>query len=73
MEFVLKVDEKGRENKENLRAASKLSTTVPHPGNCKQNVPVALAIFVPSTRATILKYFPNAQDFADLLHLISTW
>ena len=68
-----RVHEKDRENSVNLRAAPKLSTTVLHPGNCKQSVPVALAIFDPSTRAAILKYFPAAQDSADFIHLISTW
>ena len=29
-----------------------------HPGNCKQSVPVALAIFHPSTSAAIKNYFP---------------
>ena len=68
-----RVHEKDMENKAHFRAAPKLSTTVLHPGNCKQSVPVAQAIFVPSSRAPILKYFPNAQDSADFLHLISTW
>ena len=71
--LLYRVHEKDIENKAHLRAASKLSTKVLHPGNCKQSVPVALAIFDPSTRAAILKYFPNAQDSADFLHLISTW
>ena len=68
-----RVHEKDLENGASLRAALKLSTTVLHPGNCKQNVPVALAIFDPSTIAAILKYFPEAQDSADFLSLISTW
>ena len=68
-----RVHEEDRKNESNLRAAPKLTTTALHPGNCKQSVPVALAIFDPSTRAAILKYFPNAQDSADFIHLIYTW
>ena len=71
--LLYKVDEKDRENKAHFRAAPKLSTKVLYPGNYKQSVPVVLAIFDPSTRAAILKYFPNAQDSADFRHLISTW
>ena len=63
-----KFHEKDKENKANLRAAPKLPTTVLHPGNCKQSVPAAMAIFVPSTRAAILKYFTNAQDSADFFY-----
>lgn len=57
----------------NLKAAPKLSSQVLHPGNSKQSVPVALAIFDPSTRAAILNYFPQAQDSAGFLNLIFTW
>ena len=57
----------------NLRAAPKLTKTVLHPGNCKQSVPVALAVFDPTTRAAILQYCPLAQDAADFLKLFHTW
>ena len=56
-----------------MRAAPKLSKTVLHPGNCKQSVPVALAIFDTSTKAAILKYYPQAQDSADFINLFHTW
>ena len=68
-----RVHEKDMENSSNLRAAPKLTTKVLHPGNCKQSVPTALAIFDPSTRAALLKYFPAAQDAADFIHLMYTW
>ena len=67
------VHEKDAECQGNLRAAPKLSKTVLHPGNCKQSVPVPLAIFDPSTRAAILKYFPQVQDSADFINLFHTW
>lgn len=68
-----RVHEKDQQNQANIRSAPKLSSQVLHPGNCKQSVPVALAIFDPSTIASILKYFPSAQDSADFLQLFNTW
>lgn len=56
-----------------LRSAPKLSASVLHPGNCKQSVPVALAIFDPTTIAAIRKYFPEREDAAGFLHLINVW
>ena len=67
------VHDKDSECQANLRAAPKLSKSVLHPGNCKQSVPTALAIFDPSTRAAVLKYYPQAQDAADFLNLFHTW
>ena len=55
------VHEKDAECQGNLRAASKLSKTVLHSRNNKQSVPVALAIFDPSTRAAILKCVPQSK------------
>ena len=60
--------EKDAECQAKLRAGPKLSKTILHPGNCKQSVSVALTIFDPSTRAAILKYFPQVQDS---LHFIN--
>ena len=68
-----KVREKDMECQANLRAAPKLSANVLHPGNCKQNVPVALAIFDPSTIAAIKHYFPDSVDSAEFLDLMNTW
>ena len=41
----------------NLRKAPKIARKVLHPGNCKQNVSVALTIFHESTTATLTSYF----------------
>ena len=68
-----RVHEEDRKRSGNLRAATKLTPTVLHPGNCKQNVPTALAVFDPSTIASIRLYFRGAQDSADFLNLIYTW
>ena len=46
-----KVREKDMDCQANLRAAPKLQANAVHPGNCKQNNRVALAIFDPSTIA----------------------
>ena len=58
----------------NLRAAPELSAKVLHPGNCKQNVPVALAIFSRSTATGIRHHFPDkADDAASFLHIVDVW
>ena len=53
------IHEKDAKLQAHLKAAQKLTSTVLHPGNCKQNVPVALAIFDPSTSSAIKYYFPE--------------
>lgn len=68
-----RVHEEDSKCQANLRAAPKLTKEVLHPAKNKQSVPVALAIFDPSTRAAILRYFPKAQDSADFLELFYTW
>ena len=45
----------------NSRKAPKITHKVFHPGNCKQNVPVALAIFHESTSAAVTSYFPEKK------------
>ena len=67
------VQEKDAECQGNLRDVQKLSKTVLYPGNCKQSVPVALAIFDSSTKAAILKYFPQGQVSADFINLFYSW
>ena len=68
------VYEKDQKLEANLRAAPELSAKVLHPGNCKQNVPVALAIFSRSTATGIRHYFPDkADDAASFLHLVDVW
>lgn len=56
-----------------LRAAPKISSNVLHPGNNKQSVPLALAIFDPTTTAAIRSYFPDKEDAAGFLNLINVW
>lgn len=68
-----KVYEKDKRLQANLKAAPKLNASVLHPGNCKQSVPVALAVFHPATSAAIKYYFPEKQDAASFLDLVHTW
>jgi hypothetical protein len=68
------VYEKDKKLQGNLRAAPELSAKVLHPGNCKQAVPPALAIFHRSTSTAIKKYFPaKAHDAAGFLNLFDVW
>ena len=57
----------------NLRKASKLSYRALHPGDNKQSVPLALAIFDPASSAAILSYYPERQDAAEFLKSINLW
>ena len=57
----------------NLREAPKLTAKVLHPGNCKQNVPNALAIFDETTIAAVKSYFPEKASAAAFLTLFSKW
>ena len=68
-----RVYERDAQCQANLRAAPKLQAKVLHPGNCKQSVPVALAIFDPSTIAAIRHYFPQYADSAGFLELVNIW
>lgn len=56
-----------------LRKAPEITYKVLHPGNCKQNVPVALAVFHETTSAAIEQHFPERKGSADFLRLINTW
>ena len=57
----------------NLRKSPKLNPKTLHPGNNKQNVPLALNIFDESTVAGILSYFPGESAAAGFLKLINKW
>ena len=61
MDFFHEVYEKDVLLEANLRKAPKLTRKVLHPGNCKQNVPTALAIFHETTAAAIQSYFPDEK------------
>ena len=56
-----------------LKKAPKINSKVLHPGNCKQNVPAALAIFDETTSAAIEQYFPERKEAAKFLRLFNTW
>ena len=67
------VFEKDRLLDANLRKAPQITHKVLHPGNCKQNIPVALAIFHEFTSAALVSYFPEKKDGAEYLKLFNTW
>ena len=68
-----RVFEKDLHLQANMKAAPKLSAKVLHPGNCKQSVPAALALFHPSTSASIKHYFSEKTDSAEFLNLFNVW
>ena len=57
----------------NLKKAHKLSYQLLHPGNKKQSVPLALAIFHETTTAAFESYFPEREDASKFLKMINTW
>ena len=57
----------------NLRMAPKLSYQALHPGNKKQNVPLALAIIDDTTIAAAKKYLPDRKDLSGFLSIFNTW
>ena len=54
----------------NLRKALKLTYKAIHPGNSKQDAPLALAVLDETTSAAIRSYFSNREDAAGFLSLI---
>jgi len=57
----------------NLRKAHKLTYKALHPGNNKQSVPLALAIFDSTTSAGLDSYFPERKDAVSFLKLVNLW
>ena len=55
------------------RKANKFTYKIPHPGDNKQSVPLALAIFDPTTSAAVESYFPELIAAALFLRLINLW
>ena len=53
--------------------APKLTPCYLHPGNNKQNVGLALAIFHETTIAACKSYFPQRKDVIAFLFLLNTW
>ena len=58
-----------KELKSNLRKSPKWSYLALHPGNNKQNVPLALETTITAARS----YFPNWRDVASFLDIFNTW
>ena len=56
-----------------LTKAYKLTFRALHPGDNKQSVPLALAIFDETTYSAIRSYYPHREDAAAFLNLISIW
>ena len=56
-----------------VKKAPKISYQILHPGNNKQSVPLALAIFDLSTISAISQYFPEEKTTYTFLNLIYTW
>ena len=54
-----------------LKKAHKLTYSSLHPGNNKQNVKLALAIFDEATIAAVKSYFPDRKDYFIVAHQIS--
>ena len=67
------IHEKDKKLDAHLRAAPKITVSVNHPGSCKQRVPLALAIFDPTTPAAMERYFPADVVAARLLGLFYIW
>ena len=57
----------------NMKKTPKLSYKGMHPGDNKQSVPLALAIFDQSTSGAIESYYPNRLDASSFLKLVNIW
>ena len=57
----------------NIKKTSKLSYKAMHPGDNKQSVLLALAIFDRSTSAAIESYYPYRLDASSFLKLVNIW
>ena len=56
-----------------LRMAPKITASTLHPGNKKQKVALALAIFHETTIAAFKIYKPSRKDAVEFLTLLSIW
>ena len=68
-----KVYEKDKNLDANLRKAPKLTYSSLHPGNNKQNVELAVAVFHETTVAACQNYFPERLDIHNFLKLVMCW
>ena len=69
--FFHYVHEKDALLEANLRKVPKLKRKFLHPRNCKQNFPIALAIFHETITAAFQTYFPDGSSTVKLLKLFS--
>ena len=67
------VYEKDLQCQASLRTAPKITARILHPGSRKQSVPVALAVFDPSTITAVRNYFPEDEDREGFRHQIYVW
>ena len=65
--MLYEVYEQDQSLQANLRKAPKLTYQALHPGNDKQNVSLALAVFDETTSTAMKSYFPNKNDAASFL------
>ena len=56
-----------------MRKAPKLPYQALHPGNNKQNVLLALALFHDTTIAAAKSCYPNREDASEFLNIFHTW
>ena len=56
-----------------LRKAPKLTFKALHPGDNKQNVNLAIAVFHETTIAACKSYFPERTELSNFLELIWSW
>ena len=68
-QLFYKIYENDQALRANLKKAPKITYQATHPGNNKQSVPLALAIFNETTTAAVLSYFPQRKDAAKFLSL----
>ena len=70
---IQKLYDKDRISDATLRKAPKLTFKALHPGDNKQNVNLAIAVFHETTIAACKSYFPERTDIANFLKLIWSW
>ena len=66
-------NDKGKELKRDLRKTPKLSYQALHPGNNKQNVQLALALFHDTAIAAAKSNYQNKEDVSGFLNVTKTW
>ena len=73
LKFFHDVHEKDALLESNLGKVPKLNRKVLHPGNYKQNVPAALAIFHETNASAFQTYFSDGSSTAKFLILFRLW